>query len=379
MSSTGGTPGPGYEAKQTDTEAVTGNPGPASTGTQNLASNTDTSGTSRSTTAYVPDVNPSVTTDGKTFETDAVNGGVSGPRTDTGMTSTLDTLQPGSGGVPLADPAYRAPNLTTAPGTTIDTTRTDREAAGSVTNPVPGSYNMTGTQDTYSIGSLGSGTGATVPDAPTGVTAASGPRSVIVGWTGVADVANDPTLGYVIESNAGGTSFAPRNVTSFEVETLDPSRNYTFRVAARNKAGLGAYSTPSGAARPYNPDAEDDVLNPDGLDPANTVNPIYRPDGSIRGGTGGTNNAPVLDEVTAGAADSYTVTVTWAKPTVGVAPTGYTVTASDGTSVTVGAVLTADLVFDAGQQGEQVTVTVAATNGKGDGEVSAPSAPVTIP
>lgn len=371
MSSTGGTPGPGYEVDPKDTEAVYGNTGAAPTGTQFKASNADTSGTSLGAGAYNPKP-PAVTP----FETDATNGGVSGPAASTALSGTLDTTQPGTGGIPLANPAYRAPGAT-PPGETRDTTRTDVQPGGSVTNPVPTSYNQSGTTETASIGATGTGTGVSTPAAPTGVKATSGPRTVTVAWNPVADVAGDPVLDYVVLADDGGTAFAPRNATSHKVDWLDPSRMYTFKVAARNKAGLGAYSAASTAARPYNPD-EPDPLRPGGLDPANVVNPIYRPDGTFVAGTGGTNSAPTDVTATAGAAGSLTVTVSWTAPDTGEAPTGYTVTASDGTTAQVaGDASSADLVF--AEAGAEVTATVQATNDVGPGVVSAPSNSVTVP
>jgi hypothetical protein len=273
------TPGPGYEAGERDTEAVTGNPGPAATGTQYVASDKDTEGATGGSRAGEPH-NPPVTP----FDTSASNGGVSGPQAPTGMHRTLDTTLFSVGGTPTADPAYRAPE-NIAPGSTYDTTRTNVQPGGSETNPVPQSYAYTGTQDSYSIGAAGSGTGANPPAAPTNVTAVSGPREITVSWTPVADVTGDKTRDYVILDNAGGTTFAPANATSVKVTTVDPSHFYTFQVAARNRDGLGAYSAPSAPVRAYNPD-EPDPLKPAGLAAANTVNPIYRPDGSIVAGTG---------------------------------------------------------------------------------------------
>ena len=371
MSSTGGTPGPGYVAGEKDTEAVTGNPGPAATGTAFEASNKDTEGAtggSRATEPHSPAVTP--------FDTTAANGGASGPVSPTGLRSTLDTTQFSVGGTPVANPAYRAPSQT-APGSTFDSTRTDVQPGGSETNPVPASYDYPGTLSSYDIGAAGSGTGANPPAAPTNVTAASGPRQVTVSWTGVADVANDPTRGYVVLDSAGGTTFAAANATSATVTRLDPSHEYTFQVAARNRAGLGAYSAASAPVRSYNPD-EADPLKPSGLTAANRVNPIYRPDGTFLGGTGGTNNAPALGAITPGAAGSKTVTVAFTAPTIGQAPTSYVVTASDGTKATAaGNATSADVVFAA--SGASVSFTVQAINTKGSGEVSPASAVVTVP
>lgn len=66
---------------------------------------------------------------------------------------------------------------------------------------------------------------------------------------------------------------------------------YRFRVAARNRAGLGPYSPWSAYVVPLNfnepqPGHEGTTQNELALDPANTINPIYRPDGTVKSGTG---------------------------------------------------------------------------------------------
>lgn len=68
-------------------------------------------------------------------------------------------------------------------------------------------------------------------------------------------------------------------------------QGYRFRVAAGNKAGLGAYSAWSAYAVPLNysapqPGHQGQTQTELVLDPANTINPIYNPDGTIKAGTG---------------------------------------------------------------------------------------------
>jgi hypothetical protein len=66
-------------------------------------------------------------------------------------------------------------------------------------------------------------------------------------------------------------------------------QGYTFQVAAGNRAGLGPYSPVSDYAAPLNPNVNSSPTAhnyPGTLDPANTVNPIYLPNGSIKAGTG---------------------------------------------------------------------------------------------
>jgi hypothetical protein len=68
------------------------------------------------------------------------------------------------------------------------------------------------------------------------------------------------------------------------------SQGYAFRVAAGNQAGLGPYSAWSSYVVPLNyaePQTNGSITVGTGsLDPANTVNPIYNPDGTVKAGTG---------------------------------------------------------------------------------------------
>lgn len=69
------------------------------------------------------------------------------------------------------------------------------------------------------------------------------------------------------------------------------TQGYTFRVAAGNRAGLGPYSAASAAVVPLNynapqPGHEGSTQTITALDPANTINPVYKPDGTIKSGTG---------------------------------------------------------------------------------------------
>jgi hypothetical protein len=375
----------GSDITLVDTTGVSGNPDAASSGTAWEAENVDTEATGGGSRVTEPG-----SPDAVAIDTSAAVGGSTTVPVSTLMTGTVDTLQPGQIGAGDADQVYRAPGGPVA-GSVRDTSRTDVEAAGSETNPIPtGSY-MTETIDTYNIGAVGSGTGATPPVAPTGVTAQAGPRYVTVSWTAPADIADDPTLGFVILNSRGGTTFAPVNVDHMRVTNLVPAANpnlhldgtshnsglYTFQVAARNKAGFGPFSAASLAVRPYNPD-EADALDPGGLDPDWMDNPVYLPDGTILGGTGGTNNAPVLGAITPGAPASMTVTVNWLAPTVGDTQTSYVIRASDGTSTTATALEVSKAVVFAAA-GASVTFTVQAINLIGPGAISAASAAVTVP
>lgn len=74
--------------------------------------------------------------------------------------------------------------------------------------------------------------------------------------------------------------------------TTPYTQGYRFRVAAGNKAGLGPWSAWSSYVVPLNyneaqPGHEGSITVGTGsLDPANAVNPIYNPDGTVKAGTG---------------------------------------------------------------------------------------------
>jgi hypothetical protein len=70
------------------------------------------------------------------------------------------------------------------------------------------------------------------------------------------------------------------------------SQGYRFRVAAGNQLGLGPFSAYSAYVVPLNyneaqPGSEGSInVGTGSLDPANTINPVYKPDGTVKSGTG---------------------------------------------------------------------------------------------
>lgn len=74
--------------------------------------------------------------------------------------------------------------------------------------------------------------------------------------------------------------------------TTPYNQGYAFRVAAGNQIGLGAFSAWSSYVVPLNyaeaqPGSEGSInVGTGALDPANTVNPIYLPNGTVKSGTG---------------------------------------------------------------------------------------------
>lgn len=330
---------PGYAGNQTDTEGVSGNTGAASRGTQDRAANAETAITAGyggdPDTGLKPDPLTQIATG--TPDTSGTNSSNAAPWTPTStlMTGTVETTSIGWPQTTGVAKAYRAPTqgigYVDAVGA-ADTTWTDRPISdGSVRADFV--QNMTGTLESALVGSTGP-TSALVPVAPGGTpTVVTGPRQVTVTWTGVADPhATAPVLGYVILGSTGGTTFVGDNQLSTVVTNLDPGQTYQFRVAARNKNGVGPYGALSAAIRPYNPDVPD-VLKPAGLDAYSAQNPIYGPDGTVKAGSGtlGTPGAPT--GVTLAGAGAGKLNVNWTAPAGGKVVT-YTVILSTGQTKT---------------------------------------------
>lgn len=113
------------------------------------------------------------------------------------------------------------------------------------------------------IGAAGGGTGedATlrallVPAAPTSVTATGGNAQAAVSWTAPAALSTLPTTDYTVQySTNSGTTWttfarAASATASATVTGLTNGTAYTFRVAAVNAVGTGAYSTATSSVTP---------------------------------------------------------------------------------------------------------------------------------
>lgn len=97
-----------------------------------------------------------------------------------------------------------------------------------------------------------------------------------------------------IFSQGIGANAAPIYTPAGTVRSQGPG--YQFAIAAGNRAGLGPFSNWSDYASPLNYNAPQPgyaghpgittSVGTGGLDPANTVNPVYKPDGTVRAGTG---------------------------------------------------------------------------------------------
>ena len=103
-----------------------------------------------------------------------------------------------------------------------------------------------------------SGTSASVPDAPTGVSASGGNASANVSWTAPANNGS-PITQYSVTPFIGTTAQTPTVVagappaTSATVTGLTNGSTYTFKVSATNGVGTGAASAASNAVTPSVP------------------------------------------------------------------------------------------------------------------------------
>lgn len=330
---------PGYAGNQTDTEGVSGNAGAAPRGTQDQAANQETATPGGyggdPDTGLLPDPNTLTSGTTDTTGTNSDNGGAWTPSANL-LTGTVDTQSMGwplSAGVTQP---YRAPvqgvGYLGGAGA-ADTTWTDKPISDGTVRKDYG-QNMTGTLESGNIGSTGP-TSALVPVAPAGTpTVTPGPRSATVKWAAVADPhATAPVQGYVILGSTGGTTFVGEDVLSAVVTNLVPGMDYKFRVAARNKNGVGPYGNLSAAVKAWNPDATD-ANKPGGLDAYSAQNPIYKPNGTVVAGSGtlGTPGAPTSPVLTQGA--TGVLNAAWTAPAGGKVKS-YTVTLSTGQTKSV--------------------------------------------
>ena len=96
---------------------------------------------------------------------------------------------------------------------------------------------------------------ATLPGAPTGVTAVPGDSMATVGWTPPASDGGAPITSYRLTPFIGSTEQTPITVpggatTNYDVTGLTNGTAYTFRVAATNSVGTGSNSAASAAVTP---------------------------------------------------------------------------------------------------------------------------------
>jgi hypothetical protein len=254
-------------------------------------------------------------------------------------------------------------------GTTVKTVDVDAAGAGAgagdgvttvevdgLTNGVAYSFTVTATN------AVGTGpesapsnttTPATVPGAPTAVSAVASPSSAKVQWSAPASDGGNPIAHYLVGMRHDGelfaTSLVPASETSTDIVGLTNGTSYTFTVTAVNAVGSGPESDASQPVTPLAPPGA-----PSGV--------------SVIGGNG-------------------SATVSWSAPgdDGGTPVLSYTVKAFAGSTVTK--TVTVDgpatsVVVDGLSNGTAYRFTVAATNSVGTGGASAQSpsvTPVTTP
>jgi titin len=123
-----------------------------------------------------------------------------------------------------------------------------------LTNGKPYSFAV-GAKNTHGVGDVGTADATPVwkPSAPDGLAATTAPTpgvgsgQVALSWTAPAGNGK-PLTGYVIEQSVDGTVWtavadAPSTATAFTVDGLTNGIRYSYRVAAQNELGVGAWST----------------------------------------------------------------------------------------------------------------------------------------
>jgi titin len=182
-------------------------------------------------------------------------------------------------------------------------------------------------------------TPAALPDSPTIGVATAVNQSATVVWTPPVNNGGDPISGYIIVPSIG-SAITVGNVTSYALVGLTNGTAYTFRVAAITAAGTGLQSAPSNSVTP----------NP---------------------------TAPGLPTIVSAAAGNARVALVWTAPADngGSAVTGYVITPSSGSPVTVGNVTSYTVTGLTNSIG--YAFVVAAINTVGTGGNSAPSGSVT--
>jgi hypothetical protein len=124
-----------------------------------------------------------------------------------------------------------------------------------LTNGTPYTFTVTATNK---IGTglpsdaAGPVTPATVPGAPTGVTATAGDSQATVNFSPPASDGGNAITGYTVTSYPGNIK-APGSSSPITVKGLTNGKIYTFKVTATNGVGTGPTSKPSGKVTPAAP------------------------------------------------------------------------------------------------------------------------------
>jgi serine protease AprX len=93
-------------------------------------------------------------------------------------------------------------------------------------------------------------TAATVPGAPTSVTASAGDASAQVSWQAPSTDGGSPITGYTVSASSGGQTCTTSGALLCTVSGLTNGKSYTFTVRAANQLGSGPPSAPSNQVTP---------------------------------------------------------------------------------------------------------------------------------
>jgi hypothetical protein len=207
---------------------------------------------------------------------------------------------------------------------------------------------------TYFVQPLSFAAPGSPPGAPTAVKALSGNASAVVGWVAPANHGTSAITGYTITPYLGAVAQTPRVFNSAAltqtVTGLTNAKAYTFKVAATNDTGTGPLSAASAAVIVGTPRAPGSV--------------IARPM-STTAATGGIAVSFVAPSNSGAAITKYTATCT--STNGGVARAGVRLAATAGT-----------IVVGAATLARSYTCRVTATNARGTGVASLPSAAITV-
>ncbi len=296
-----------------------------------------------------------------TFQVAAITAAGTGPQSAASNSVTPNPTAPGVPTIVSATPGNVSASLVWTP----PADNGGSAVTGYLITPSSGPTVTVGNVTTYTVVGLSNGTGyafiiaainavgtgsnsapsgsvtpsPTVPAAPTQVVGSAGNGTVVVGWTAPTDNGGSAVTGYLITPSSG-SPVTVGNVTTHTFTALTNGTGYTFSVAAINTIGTSAPSVSSTLVTP-NPTAP---------------------------------GAPTVGVAVAGNARA---TLTWTPPTDngGSVVTGYVITPSSGTPVTVGNVVTYELT--ALTNGTVYTFTVAAINSHGTSANSSASNSVT--
>ena len=196
-----------------------------------------------------------LSTEGKVYSAGRNNYGQLGNNTTTNASVPVAVTTTGTSALAPSVPTATfggtsATNVTLVNSTTITAT-TPAHTAGTVDVGIA----LGGTDSAYSATLTNGYTYATIPGAPTSLTATPAEGGVILGWTAPASNGGSVITDYIIQYSAdGGTAwstYADGTSTSTTVTvptpTLNSTTTYTFRVAAVNAIGQSDWSSTASA------------------------------------------------------------------------------------------------------------------------------------